>query len=162
MIRHDVRQALPADSETLETIMREAFNASYAHFMPQAYIKSWREADIASVTVNRNLHQAGVSILKQKPTGFIVAEDDFIAELWVSPKAQGKGVGTALLRWAESRLHKRGYNAVQLYCYGDNANAIAFYEKSGYETIKVFQSRHVAGGPVPVHILSKALLKAGR
>jgi ribosomal protein S18 acetylase RimI-like enzyme len=57
------------------------------------------------------------------------------ALLWsfaVIPNLQGLGIGTALVRDAESRLRKRGFTVVEIDAGKDNPRARALYERLGY------------------------------
>jgi ribosomal protein S18 acetylase RimI-like enzyme len=52
--------------------------------------------------------------------------------LAVRPDRRGAGLGSALVRAAEAWLHQRGLPKAQLMVRGDNASAVAFYERLGY------------------------------
>lgn len=63
-----------------------------------------------------------------RPLGFIsVQEGGFIGGLFVSPAAEGKGVGRALLQGAQER-----YPALSLAVYEENERAFRFYHKAGF------------------------------
>lgn len=153
-----VRPAIEDDRDVLAQVMTDAFRASYATFMPQAYIESWYAAEAAHATVGRGLAQTGVAELDGCVRGFATTEGDCLAELWVCPTAQGNGIGKTLVQWAEEKLLMSGHQTMSLYCYGDNKPALAFYERLGFRTMKIFASRQIAGGPVPVCILAKSTL----
>jgi len=57
---------------------------------------------------------------------FMAFTGDFLAALFVSPRAQGKGVGSRMLRIAR-RMHPE----LTLAVYKENRRALAFYEKHG-------------------------------
>jgi GNAT superfamily N-acetyltransferase len=59
----------------------------------------------------------------------LVAEID---EFFVRPQARSRGMGTALLEFAESGLRERGCTWVQLQLGAANAAAHAFYRRHGY------------------------------
>jgi ribosomal protein S18 acetylase RimI-like enzyme len=50
----------------------------------------------------------------------------------VIPELQGRGIGTALVRYSESLARKMGYRRMILHA---RETAVAFYEKLGYSTV---------------------------
>lgn len=60
----------------------------------------------------------------------------WIHYLAVSPAAQGKGVGRALVAHAEHALESRGCPKVQLMIRPDNGGVANFYEALGYESVE--------------------------
>jgi ribosomal protein S18 acetylase RimI-like enzyme len=66
----------------------------------------------------------------------IYPKDNFIHNLFVHPKSQGKGVGKALLDHAEQNLAKPMTLKVAL----NNANACGFYEHYGWHLISVHKN----------------------
>ena len=53
----------------------------------------------------------------------------FVDELWIDDAWRGKGLGSELLRRAETQARERGCHSVWL----DTFQALGFYEKLGYE-----------------------------
>ena len=62
-----------------------------------------------------------------RPVGFIVREDSRIHALYVHPKAQGRGVGHALLQEAKAEV-----GHLDLYVLQQNRGAWAFYAREGF------------------------------
>jgi ribosomal protein S18 acetylase RimI-like enzyme len=58
--------------------------------------------------------------------------DGRILELIVSPEYRGKNVGLMLMQRIEEYLQSHGCDAIQVDCFGPNADAHKFYEKLGY------------------------------
>ena len=58
---------------------------------------------------------------------FLAFVGDFLAALFVAPAAQGRGLGSRLLRIA-GRMHPE----LSLTVYKENSRAVAFYEKHGF------------------------------
>ncbi|MGX1983867.1 acetyltransferase (GNAT) family protein [Thermolongibacillus altinsuensis] len=50
---------------------------------------------------------------------------------------EGKGIGTVLLRVVEEEARKRGCHRVYLVTTNDNLNALRFYQKRGYQCVRV-------------------------
>jgi GNAT superfamily N-acetyltransferase len=63
--------------------------------------------------------------------GIIAFRADWIDQLYVLPKAQGRGVGTELLQVAQ-----RSYPRLQLWTFQRNARARRFYERRGFVFVR--------------------------
>jgi len=61
--------------------------------------------------------------------------DGRISDLWVSPSAQGLGVGRALLASMEGDIALAGFDLAELETYAGNDRAVRFYLRHGYEII---------------------------
>ena len=70
--------------------------------------------------------------------GFAATEhgDNQITDLWVSPDAEGQGIGTALMAATEARIGLRGYDAVEIDVMTANRRALGLYEYLGYRAIR--------------------------
>jgi ribosomal protein S18 acetylase RimI-like enzyme len=69
---------------------------------------------------------AGILVLEETPAGLLL---DNIA---VPPDYQGKGVGRALLEFAEAEARRRGFDAIHLYTHALMTENIALYRRIGY------------------------------
>jgi ribosomal protein S18 acetylase RimI-like enzyme len=61
---------------------------------------------------------------------------------------QGRGIGTELMRAAETRVCSRGYGAIVLGVEDSNPRARKLYERLGYEPVRTDNFRY-AGAPDP-------------
>lgn len=152
-----IRLASQNDLPALDRIIRNAFEASYARFMPPAYVEKRREGLKSPVNVRKLLNDTGVAEADTAPVGCIACDEGFVAELWVAPTCHRQGVGRALMQWAEDRIRARGCETVGLECYESNENAMRFYSSLGYAVTKRFPSENVPGGPVTICLLEKKL-----
>lgn len=71
-----------------------------------------------------------------KIVGSVAAYGNEIDDLTVAKEFQGKGFGTALLRFAVSRMQKAGIKPIQLHVADWNQNAVALYLKNGFQITK--------------------------
>ncbi|SLN66576.1 Mycothiol acetyltransferase [Roseovarius litorisediminis] len=73
----------------------------------------------------------------------------YVSDLWVSPEMRGQALGKQLLakviKYAED-LWQAGY--IRLAAYNDNAPALAFYEKLGFETVTGETGLALSGAPL--------------
>jgi ribosomal protein S18 acetylase RimI-like enzyme len=60
-----------------------------------------------------------------------------VHNLYVVASARGRGLGSALLRAAETALARAGADVVSLEAMADNADARRFYERHGYRSHRV-------------------------
>jgi GNAT superfamily N-acetyltransferase len=79
------------------------------------------------------LPRAEVWVVREdrEPVGLLVLEDDLLADLYVAPEAQGRGVGTALLAHAK-RLRPDG---LRLWVFVSNVPAREFYARHGFVVV---------------------------
>lgn len=61
------------------------------------------------------------------PVGFLIRHGDTIHALYVSPRAQGRGIGRRLIEDA-----KQGSDRLELWCAQTNTRARAFYARHGF------------------------------
>lgn len=59
-------------------------------------------------------------------------QDGWVHSLYVSPSAQGRGVGSTLLGHASHRILEAGCHRAHLWVFADNAPSIAFYARHGW------------------------------
>ncbi len=57
-----------------------------------------------------------------------------LTELYLTPTHRRRGLGAASIRFVEATLARRGIGALELQVERDNTEAIAFYERLGFET----------------------------
>ncbi|WP_243543881.1 GNAT family N-acetyltransferase [Pseudodesulfovibrio tunisiensis] len=152
-----VREASEFDVFAIEEIMRASFEASYAHFMPEQYVREFFDENRAAKVARSGWNSVAVAEIMGRICGFVMYQDNTVNELWVHPDDMGRGVGSALLDHAEERIREKRFPTATLYCYEPNEKALAFYGKRRYRKTSSFPSTDVAGGPVTVLTLVKML-----
>ena len=86
--------------------------------------------------------------------GFVIAHIERIASEWrayvvtldVAPECRQKGLARRLMREAEARALAAGARWIQLHVFTGNKTAIRFYERLGYERIRVRRGYYGATG----------------
>jgi ribosomal protein S18 acetylase RimI-like enzyme len=84
-----------------------------------------------------------LSILQNKPIGYIMLEDTEILRLCVHPKFQRKGIGTSLLRHSEQILRSIGFKSLKVvvpecHCNKYNPDDVSvFLNVNGYLADKI-------------------------
>ena len=129
----------PARSDEAGTV-RKVVDAAYRHYIARigkppgpmlddyaqriAADQTWVLEDAGGI--------AGILVLEETAEGLLL---DNIA---VSPDQQGKGVGRALLEFAEAEARRRGFGAIHLYTHELMTENIGLYQRIGYaETRRV-------------------------
>lgn len=122
-----IRQFCTEDTEEVVSLWLEATVASHG-FIPREY---WEEAcgDMRELYLPASdeivLH---IDDASGKIDAFLAFVGDFLAALFVAPGSQGMGLGSRMLRIAR-RMHP----CLTLSVYAQNARAVAFYRKNGFE-----------------------------
>lgn len=70
-----------------------------------------------------------------RPAGIGASEhaDNQISDIWVAPDAEGRGLGSALVRALERQIAGRGYPEALIEVAADNMRAHGLYRHLGYE-----------------------------
>jgi [ribosomal protein S18]-alanine N-acetyltransferase len=82
-----------------------------------------------------------------------------VQTIGVAPAAQGRGVGTLLLRALTGEAVRRGTTSLLLEVRADNAPAIALYRREGFERIGV-RRRYYQPGDVDAWVMRRRPLAA--
>lgn len=64
------------------------------------------------------------------------ATELYVETMAVHPAVRGRGVGSALLRFADAEALRRGRTSVSLYCVRENVRARALYVRRGYRIVR--------------------------
>jgi ribosomal protein S18 acetylase RimI-like enzyme len=125
-----LRPATEADVPRLTALVRSA----YGHYVersggpPGPMTEDY--ADVVrsyQVTVaERDGETVGLVVMGVDDEGF------FIANVAVDPSHQGRGVGRALLEYAERAARRAGFDSVYLYAHERMTENIALYTRIGY------------------------------
>lgn len=75
-----------------------------------------------------------VEEIEDQVAGFVVLEGSKVRAIYVDPGAQGAGVGTRLLAFAERELADAGIEQAELTCLELNGHARGFYDRRGWQT----------------------------
>jgi GNAT superfamily N-acetyltransferase len=116
-----VRQATGADLPAIERLVlevaREVYGHLFHHDVPHPEGK-WSKALVA--------------LRDGRIVGVIVADDDWIEDLWVAAPYRGCGVGSRLLTAGEHQIEARGHRVAHLRVVADNERARRFYAARGW------------------------------
>ncbi|MEH7884205.1 GNAT family N-acetyltransferase [Bacillus sp. JJ1609] len=140
---------LLTDSETIIKFRRDAFVISFGDD------SLFGDNDIYLMRVNE--------LLQKFPGGLVIVEDDgkpvgqielqitryekkeigYVNLFYLIPEYRGKGHGTALMAYAENFFRKNKMKKYQLRVSKTNKGAISFYEKNGFELVRMEEEETV-------------------
>ncbi len=129
-IEYLLRPATREDTANVTALV----NAAYRHYIERiGMVPRPMTDDYAEVIKNYPVTLAessqivvGVIVLTVTDEGFLI---DNVA---VHPSARGKGLGKALLAFAEAEARRAGFNSIYLYTHEKMTENIALYSKIGY------------------------------
>jgi ribosomal-protein-alanine N-acetyltransferase len=167
-VRFTVRDYRQHEFETLWAIDQSCFDPeiAYSRYELRTYLR--RPGSFALVAESDesmpDIRRDDAAMKTDRPSSilaFIVAESSrrgmgHIITIDVRPQARRRHIGSALLEAAENRLHATNCHAVRLETAVDNASAISFYKRHGYDVIKVIP--HYYSNGLDALLLEKKLL----
>ncbi|HET6671874.1 MAG TPA: GNAT family N-acetyltransferase [Agromyces sp.] len=131
-----LRTATRDDRDAIVTVFLACWRQSYAGILPESAITAMTD-ERASALWSRVLAEAAGAVLVAERDGTVLGvtrfADAVVHSLYVSPDAQGLGVGTRLLDAAVESLRAGGARSVALWVFAANAPSIAFYEARGWQ-----------------------------
>ena len=138
------RAATPSDAETVARLL-DAFNREYHAPTPGPDVLTTR---LRSLLAGRDViaflagdPAVAVALLTLRPNVWYDGPIVLVDELYVAPKARGRGLGSALLVAVESLTRERGGQLIEIAVDGDDADAHRFYERHGYSSMEAGQDQ---------------------
>ena len=116
-----IRPAVAADLPAIERLVLAVAREVYGHLFPDGLPRpegNWSRALVAE--------QDG------RIVGVIVADDDWIEDLWVAKRYRGRGIGRRLLAAGERQIAARGHTLAHLRVVAGNEPARRFYAAHGW------------------------------
>jgi ribosomal-protein-alanine N-acetyltransferase len=152
VVRYFVREYKPEDFEALWRIDQACFVPEISYSRQELRYYQRRPGAFTLVAVDGDDRGiAGFVLACSGRTGHIITIDVILA-------ARRAGVGSLLLKAAEDRLRQCGSRAVGLEAAVDNAAALLFYKRHGYNVVSTWP-RYYSNG-VDALVLKKELARA--
>jgi ribosomal protein S18 acetylase RimI-like enzyme len=166
-VRFTVRDYRPEDFNTLWAIDQSCFDPeiAYSRYELQVYLRRPGAfaliADLDGQALKNDPPAKHDPSTQSSIVGFVVAESSrrgmgHIITIDVRSEARRHQIGSSLLGAAEVRLRAAKCHAVRLETAVDNASAISFYKRHGYDVIKVIP--HYYSNGLDALLLEKNLL----
>lgn len=143
-----IRPASEGDLPGLIDLAKRSWLSGFTE-APATFISDWVAKDFERDWYGRYWPEMFVAETDDTLLGVVQPMDDEVNGLWVDPPAQGRGVGTLLLRHAERLIAVSGLSKSWLTCSGYNPRGCRFYLSRGYlETGR--QTKERVGGVMEV------------
>ena len=169
-MRFTVRDYRPDDFNTLWAIDQSCFDPeiAYSRYELQVYLRRPAAFTLVAESREENPHSPSDDphseprpLNEQSILGFIVAESSrrgagHIITIDILREVRRHHIGSALLAAAEEKLRGAKCKVVRLETAVDNASAISFYKRYGYDVIKVIP--HYYSNGLDALLLEKHLL----
>lgn len=138
------RLATVADASLVAELL-DRFNREYDTPTPGAEVLRARlerllaRADVVALLAGDP--PTGLALLTLRPNVWYEAPVALLDELYVVPAERRRGIGTVLLRAAESVCRQRGVELLEINVDGEDEDARRFYERHGYANHESGQSQ---------------------
>jgi len=127
-----IRRAEKGDLKEIAEIFKNESNK-------KPYFQGWTEKTAHKKIINLfKEDEIYVSLVNEKIVGFIITKlnrrknEFYIDELWLRNTQQGKGIGSALLKYVEDLYSHKGVSTVTVMAH-QKARAMDFYKKSKFK-----------------------------
>lgn len=114
-----------------------------------AMLQRWLDGDAAECVVQVAVDEAqqvlGFTLVSLRPELLSHEPSAHLEAIAVGERAEGKGVGQALLDAAERAVRALGARTITLHVFASNARARGFYERSGYDGELLRYIKELAG-----------------
>ena len=137
-----IRRARPDDAGAIAGIHHRTWHAAYAEILDPTELPEVPEPERWA---ERLQHAAITTLVWDQGgavAGFASAGQGTLLALYVDPRAQGAGVGTALMEAALDLLRADGNRDAVAWTFVDNERARRFYEKHGWTAEPETTDRH--------------------
>jgi len=151
-----IRRAEPTDADAILRILGETYEATWKPELTAEATARFESSAHTVVYVGERLPFFHVACVDGEVAGLLDWRDDFIDSLHVSPQRQGLGIGSALLRHAETAIASAGHPRIRLETDTFNQQARAFYGKHGYAEVDFYPDEEWHSGFITV-LMSKDL-----
>jgi len=153
-----IRRGRPDDAAGLYAVQERAVRVLGRRVYNDSQIESWMHGNtpvryVEAMRDEGERFEVAVSRLRGV-VGFCALKDSELRSLYVDPDWAGLGVGSALLRRAETMIAAAGHDRVVI---GASLAGLPFYEQRGYSVLKHRHWRSRGGLMIPAADMEKRL-----
>jgi GNAT superfamily N-acetyltransferase len=127
-----IRRATPGDAPALREILHDTYENTWLPQVTPEAARAFRDEDRPAVYVAARGLAFWVAEHEGQVVGFVHWDGDVVNALHVRSRNMRRGVGGALMDWAEAGIAKAGFPAARLETDTFNIRARAFYAARGY------------------------------
>ena len=126
------RRAVEADVPALIDLAQRSWLSGNCELAPMEAVRHWLEEDHESRRYPEIWPKVTVAEHQSRILGLSHADGREVADLWVHPSFQGRGIGSLLLRVCEEEIRRAGHAVSRLRYTEYNVAAPLFYRARGY------------------------------
>ena len=122
-----IRPATPGDLAAVAALVEAIANATYGHLFrgdPPRPEGKWAQSLLA--------------LQGDRLVGVVIADEDWIEDLWVLADCRGQGLGRRLLGAGEARIAAAGHELAHLRVIAENQDARRFYARCGWSEVETY------------------------
>ncbi len=151
------RRAVEADVPALADLAQRSWLSGNCELAPMEVVRDWMEADSESKRFPEIWPKVTVATIQSRILGLTSTDGHEVADLWVHPSFQRRGIGSLLLKVAEEEIQLAGHHTARL-CYTEyNVAAPRFYRANGYTQVDRPPERLPCGLVRDVIVMEKQL-----
>ena len=124
-----IRTAEPQDADAIAAVHRTSMREALP-YLPDLHTADEERAWVANIVLPHQ--EVWVAAVGGRVVGFAALDGDMLAQLYILPGEQGRGIGSALL--AKAMAQRPG--GMRLYAFQRNTRARGFYERRGFVAVE--------------------------
>lgn len=143
-----IRVLNEADIDAVIQIVNENWKREYAAYV-DPFLLTPDGCDARAAELRRDISSQRLSEYVWEEDGQVLALLSFgntsdadkpgafeVWRIYLAPSAQGKGLGSQLLAFAEDQAKQSGHHDIVIWAFQQNTRAVSFYQKHGYAVEK--------------------------
>ncbi|WP_223622711.1 GNAT family N-acetyltransferase [Microbacterium sp. EST19A] len=150
----EVRRATPDDLSGVLGVFLGCWRESYRGILPESAIDAMTDERAEALWRRVLADPVGEVLVAERDDDIVgvtryatTAGEGAVHSLYVSPRAHGGGVGTALLSAATDALRVAGADAATLWVFAANTPSLGFYESRGWHADGATRTQPEFGEP---------------
>ncbi len=129
------RPAEERDLPAMIDVGRKAFLYAFWELSPIEVIRDWVTKDFEGRHYPELWPRIRLAVAGDRPIGLIGVEGNYVDGLWIHPNYHRRGIGTKLMRDAETNALDQGHTTMSVEYSEFNAGASRFYLAIGYREV---------------------------
>lgn len=129
---HKTRKPDQSELPALAQLWYDGWQVAHAAHVP-ASLTAIRTLESFAIRLSDHCEDIRVVGKPDVPLGFCITKGPEIYQIYVGPEAKGTGAAAVLINDGLDRIQADGHKSAKLDVNAENARAIAFYEKMGWQ-----------------------------
>ena len=158
-IEVETRCAVEEDIPALIDIAQRSWLSGNCELAPIEAVRDWMAGDWETKRFPEIWRKVTVAEHQSRPLGLASTDGREVADLWVHPSFQRRGVGSVLLQVCEAEIRNAGHSVARLLYTEFNVAAPLFYQAHGYTEVDRSRDTLPSGTIREVIVMEKQLGK---